>query len=131
GPSATTGKYVSPTTITTTPVSSAANRPVFVGNVPADGGVGCLRPSEPAIASTGIISMNRPTSIESAPGRLYQLVSPVRPANAEPLLFACDVNAYVTSVRPCGPGFAIELSAQCVTIEIPVNSRTTSGTNKM
>ena len=31
---------------------------------PADGGDACLRPSDPPIASTGIISMNRPTSID-------------------------------------------------------------------
>src|SRR5207302_1068608 len=62
GPSATTGKYVSPTTMTTTPVSRPAKSGVVVGNVPADAGTVCLRASEPAIASTGTIKKNRPIS---------------------------------------------------------------------
>src|SRR6476646_5892354 len=97
------GKYVRPTTITTTPVSSVAKSPVLVGNVPAVAGVGCLRPSDPAIARTGIIKKNRPTSMLTAPVMLNQLVLPLSPPNAEPLLLACDVNAYVISVSPCGP----------------------------
>src|SRR5262249_12479108 len=129
--SATTGKYVRPTTISTTPVSNVANRPVLVGNVPADGGVVCLRTSEPAIASAGIINMNRPINIEIAPAVLNQSVLPVRTPNAEPLLLACDVNAYVISVRPCGPEFASDESDEFMTTEIALNPRTTIGTNKM
>src|SRR5439155_4651535 len=107
---------------------SAANSGVAVGNVPADAGTGCLRPSEPAIASTGIIRKKRPTSIAIAPVALYQSVFPVRPPNAEPLLLACEVNAYVTSLSPCGPGFAIELSACFSTIDAPAKPRMTTGT---
>ena len=45
------------------------------------------------MASTGTISKNRPTSMQTERSMLYQLVLPVRPPKAEPLLFACDVNA--------------------------------------
>ena len=66
GPSAMTGKYVRPTTMITTPPSRPAKRGVSVGKVPADGGTGCLRPSEPAIARAGIIRKKRPTSMHNA-----------------------------------------------------------------
>jgi len=39
-----------------------------------------------------MIMKNRPTSIVIAPAVLYQVVFVVNPANAEPLLPACDVN---------------------------------------
>ena len=64
-----------------------------VGNVPAVGGTGCLRASEPAIASTGTISRKRPPSIASPSVVLYQSVFPVSPPKAEPLLFAAEVKA--------------------------------------
>ncbi len=47
GPRARTGKYVSPTTIRTTPTSRPPNNGVPVGNVPAVAGVCCLRASAP------------------------------------------------------------------------------------
>src|SRR5215831_16981377 len=115
----------------TTPNSSAVNSGVPVGNVPADAGTRCFRPSDPAIASTGIIKKNRPTSIANAPVMLYHCVSPVRPPNADPLLLAWDVNAYVISVNPCGPGLPNELSAKPDTAEMPANARITTGTNRM
>ena len=93
--------------------------------------VGCFRPSDPAIARTGIIKKNRPTSMQIAPVMLNQLVFPVSPPNAEPLLFAIDVNAYVISVSPCGPWFSSELSDECITTEMPVKSRITNGTKRM
>ena len=74
-------------------MSSPANSGVPVGNVPAVGGTVCLRASEPAIASTSTIGRNRPPSIARPSVVLYQSVFPVRPPNAEPLLFAPDVNA--------------------------------------
>ena len=55
----------------------------------------------------------------------------MRPAKAEPLLFAWDVNAYVISLSPCGPGFATEPSAVFNTTDTDANARITSGTNKM
>ena len=45
------------------------------------------------MASMGMIIMNRPTSMVMAPVVLYQVVLVVNPANAEPLLAACEVNA--------------------------------------
>src|SRR6185437_11109522 len=68
-----------------------------------DAGTFCCRASDPARASTKISGANRATSITTPPARLYQPVAVVRPANAEPLLLAMEVNAYTISVRPCGP----------------------------
>ena len=64
-----------------------------VGNVPADGGTRCLRTSEPASASVGMIRKKRPTSITMASVVFIQAVLAVRPANAEPLLLAAEVKA--------------------------------------
>ena len=77
----------------TTPTSRPANSGVPVGNVPAEAGTGCFRAREPAMASAGTISRNRPTSIARPSVVLYQSVLPVRPPNAEPLLFAAEVKA--------------------------------------
>ncbi len=44
---------------------------------------GCLRASEPAIASTGTMRRNRPTSIAMPRVVLYQSVLPVRPPKAD------------------------------------------------
>ncbi len=38
---------------------------------------------------------------------LYQTVFTEMPANALPLLFAAEVNAYSTSENPCGPVLSI------------------------
>ena len=64
-----------------------------VGKVPAEAGTGCLRASEPAMASAGTISTKRPISIDSPSVVLYQSVLPVRPAKAEPLLLPAEVKA--------------------------------------
>ena len=48
---------------------------------------GLLAGQAPAMASAGTISRNRPASIASPRVVLYQSVLPVRPPNAEPLLF--------------------------------------------
>src|SRR5262249_29860388 len=107
------------------------NRPVFVGNVPADGGTVCLRTSAPASASTGTMSKKRPTSIEIAPVVLNQSVLPERPPNADPLLLPCDVNAYVISVSPCGPPLMSAWRVLSITSDAALNPRTTMGTNRM
>ncbi len=51
---------------------------------------GCFRTSEPAIASTGMMRKNRPTSIARAWAMLRNGVLEESPANAEPLLLAGD-----------------------------------------
>ena len=82
-----------PTTISTTPVSSPANRGVSVGKVPAEAGTVCLRARLPAMASAGTMSRNLPASMDSASVELYQSVFPVRPPKADPLLFDAEVKA--------------------------------------
>src|SRR5664280_2401523 len=69
------------------------NRGVPVGKVPDVAGTLCLRPSEPAMARTGTIRANRPTSMQIACVVLYQSVLPLRPAKAEPLLLAGETKA--------------------------------------
>ena len=111
-----------------TPTSRPVNNGVPVGNVPAVTGTGCLRASEPAIASTSTIGRKRPPSIARPSVVLYQSVFPVRPPNAEPLLLAADVNAYTTSVRPWGPGFRIDDFGFARTTETEARARISVGT---
>src|SRR3954447_6372172 len=112
-------------------MSNPVNKGVPVGKVPADTGAGCLRPSDPAIASTGIMSRYRPTSMHNAPTVLNQCVSPLSPPNAEPLLLACDANAYVISVSPWGPSLVSDASAGLSTTDAAANVNKTSGTKRM
>src|SRR5690349_24500803 len=93
GPRLNTGKNVSAPTITITLTSSVENNGVVTGNVPNDGGTIFLRTRFPAIASIGMIIMNRPTSIATPIVVLYQSVFAEIPAKAEPLFPAPDVNA--------------------------------------
>ena len=79
--------------MTTTPTTRPANNGVCVGNVPADAGTVCLRAIEPAMPRTGMIRKKRPTSMARPSVVSYHCVAVVRPANAEPLLFAADVKA--------------------------------------
>ena len=76
-----------------TPTSRPRTAAVPVGKVPAEAGTACLRASEPAMASAGTISTNRPTSMARPSVVLYQLVLPLRPAKAEPLLLPAEVKA--------------------------------------
>ncbi|COZ67881.1 Uncharacterised protein [Mycobacterium tuberculosis] len=54
-------------------------------------GVVPLRAREPAIASTGMIRKNLPINIATPIVVSYDQVDAVRPAKADPLLFAPDV----------------------------------------
>src|SRR5512143_3740756 len=105
GPRLTAGKKVSAPMIRMVPIRRTVNNGVVTGNVPNDGGTYFFSAKLPAIAIMGMIIRNRPTSIVIAPAALYQRVLVVSPANADPLLPACDVKAYRISVKPCGPGF--------------------------
>ena len=74
-------------------MSRPANSGVPVGKVPAETGTGCLRPSDPAMASTGTMRKKRPTSMQTPSVVLNQSVLAVRPPKAEPLLLAAEVKA--------------------------------------
>ena len=82
-----------PTKITTIAASSAVNSGVSVRKVPAVTVYLRLRASEPASASAGMISKNRPIHMARPSVELYQRVLPASPANADPLLCAAEVNA--------------------------------------
>ena len=56
---------------------------------------------------------------------------PVRPAKAEPLLLAWEVNAYRISVRPCGPWLSREEVPASSTAAIPVSTSTSAGMTRM
>src|SRR5579863_10232431 len=80
---------------------------VVTGKVPADSGTVFFCARFPAIARIGITAKNLPKSIATPVAELYQSVLGLRPANADPLLPAAEVNAYSICVSPCGPGFVI------------------------
>src|SRR5215470_7320325 len=95
-----------------------------VGSVPADSGTGCWRPSEPARPSTSTIGRNRPSSIASPSAMSHQAVLTVMPANAEPLLFDAEVNAYSTSEKPCGPTLSAVLWLPvAMAAAVPISTR--------
>ena len=61
-----------------------------------------------------------------------QAVFAVRPPNAEPLLFAAEVNAYRTSVNPCGPGLEIDtFSTDLTNVDPAVKPITSAGMIRM
>src|SRR5215467_10057111 len=91
GPRLSAGKKVNAPTIRITPISNTVKRGVVTGNVPNDGGTYFLPARLPAIANAGMIIRKRPTSIVMPPAVLYQRVLVVSPANADPLLPACEV----------------------------------------
>src|ERR1019366_1466894 len=86
-----------------TPTSIPTNSGLCVSMVPALAGTCCCRARDPARPSAKISGANLPSSITTPPTVLYQVVLVASPANAEPLLLAIEVNAYMISVRPCGP----------------------------
>src|SRR5215469_10322946 len=88
------------------------NNGVRVSSVPALTGTGCCLASDPARPRAKISGANRPSSITMPPSVWYQVAAVPRPAKAEPLLLAIEVNAYMISVRPCGPGLAIDDSGE-------------------
>src|SRR5215469_3619673 len=110
-----------------TPTSMPTNRGLWVSIVPALAGTSCCLASDPASPSAKISGANRPMSITIPPTVLYQYVFVVRPANAEPLLLAIDVNAYRISVSPCGPGFRIDARDEGKAIDSPVAVRISTG----
>src|SRR5215470_2921446 len=103
------------------------NSGVLVSSVPALAGTGLCRASDPARPSAKISGANRPSSITTPPRVWYQVAAVPRPANAEPLLLASDAIAYMTSVRPCGPGLKIALWPALVAIDSPAAVRVTTG----
>src|SRR5271157_874332 len=70
GPRVSAGRKVSPATITITPVSKAMKRMPVVGKVPADEGVMGFAASDPAMASTGMITRKRPRNMARPKVRL-------------------------------------------------------------
>src|SRR5215472_2476443 len=111
----------------TTPTTMPTNSGVRVSSVPALAGTGCWRARDPARPSAKISGANRPNSITNPPSIWYQVAAVPRPAKAEPLLLASDANAYMISVRPCGPGLKIASWPAWVAIDSPAAARVTTG----
>src|SRR6516165_4982288 len=114
-----------------TPTTIPTNSGVLVSSVPALAGTGCWRASEPARPSAKISGANRPNSITNPPDTWYQVAAVPRPANAEPLLLAIEVNAYMISVRPCGPGLKIDARGTFSPSERPAAISTADGVVRM
>src|SRR6266702_7176300 len=110
-----------------TPTSMPTNSGVLVSSVPALTGTGCCLARDPARPRANISGANLPSSITMPPTVLYQVVAVVRPANAEPLLLAIEANAYMISVRPCGPGLSIEACGVFSPMDSPAAVRITTG----
>src|SRR5262252_10060841 len=110
-----------------TPTSMPTNSGLCVSMVPALAGTGCCLASDPASPSAKICGANLPISITMPPTVLYQSVLVVRPAKADPLLLASDANAYMISVRPCGPGLSIDACGVFIAIDSPAAVKTTAG----
>src|SRR6185312_2158261 len=111
----------------TTPTTIPTNSGVLVSRVPALAGTGLCLASEPARPSAKISGANRPNSMTKPPMTWYQGAAVPRPANAEPLLLAMDANAYMISVRPCGPGLKMALWPMWVPIDSPAAVSMTTG----
>src|SRR5215467_4843295 len=110
-----------------TPTTMPTNSGVLVSSVPALAGTGACRASDPARPSAKISGANRPSSMTTPPRVWYQVAAVPRPANAEPLLLASDANAYMTSVRPCGPGLKMGVWPALVAIDSPAAVRVITG----
>src|SRR5215467_2643298 len=110
-----------------TPTSMPTNSGVLVSSVPALSGTGACRASDPARPRAKISGANLPSSITMPPSTWYQVAAVPRPANADPLLLPIEVNAYMTSVSPCGPGLKIGVWPCLVAMDSPVAVSTSSG----
>src|SRR6266704_5595836 len=110
-----------------TPTSMPTNSGVLVSSVPALCGTGACLASEPARPRAKISGANRPSNITMPPTTWYQVAAVPRPAKADPLLLAIEVNAYITSVSPCGPGLKITSWPTFVPIEMPAAVRMSTG----
>src|SRR5947208_8500687 len=110
-----------------TPTSMPTNSGVLVSSVPALCGTGACLASDPARPRAKISGANRPSSITMPPETWYQVAAVPRPANAEPLLLAIEVNAYITSVSPCGPGLKITSWPTLVPIDNAAAVRMSTG----
>src|SRR3984893_13442567 len=110
-----------------TPTSMPTNSGVLVSSVPALCGTGACLASDPARPRAKISGANRPSSITMPPTTWYQVAAVPRPANADPLLLAIEVNAYMTSVSPCGPGLKIAFWPCFVPIDSAAAVRMSTG----
>src|SRR6516165_11758003 len=114
-----------------TPMSMPTKSGLYVGKVPTLSGTVCCLASDPARPRAKTMGAKRATSMTIPPTVLYQVVFVVRPANAEPLLLAIEVNAYTISVRPCAPGLRIDARGTFSPSERPAAISTADGVVRM
>ena len=93
GPIVRAGKKVRAPTRRITPISSDTKIKLEIGNEAKVEGCTFFSTKEPAKASTGMITKNRPRSIAMLSVILYQEASGLSPANALPLLAAAELKA--------------------------------------
>ena len=74
-----------------------------MGKVPLEDGTLFLTAKLPAIARTGIMNANRPSTMARPSVRLYHGVLGLSPAKALPLFSEVLEYAYKSSLKPCGP----------------------------
>src|SRR6516165_10639642 len=110
-----------------TPTTMPTNSGVLVSSVPALAGVGACLASDPARPRAKISGAHRPSSIVMPPVTWYHLAAVPSPAKADPLLLAIEVNAYMISVSPCGPGLKMAAWPGLLPIEIAAMVRMTTG----
>src|SRR6516225_7425578 len=114
-----------------TPITMPTNSGLCVGIVPTLAGTVCCLASDPAMPRAKIIGANLATSMTTPPAVLYQVVFVVRPANADPLLLAIEVNAYTISVSPCAPGLRIDARGVFSPSDRPAAISTAAGVVRM
>ena len=95
-------------------------------------GTGCLRASEPAMASTGIISKNRPTSIDDAERGVEPVGVAGEPAERRAVVVAGRREGVDDLGQAVGPGLRSERHrGRRAAPTLPAKPRTTSGTARM
>lgn len=103
GPSASAGKKLRAPTKSTINISKNTNIAFVVDKVPDVVAILLFLARLPAMARVPIIGKNLAKSITRPNDTFRNIVFPLKPANAEPLLPPHDEYAYNISENPCAP----------------------------
>ena len=89
-----------------TPIADPMNIGLSVRKVPSEAGTTPLAASDPPKARARDHDAEPSDQHVDGADDVVEVVLPVRPAKADPLLLPCEVKAYRISVNPCGPAFS-------------------------